>query len=569
MNLKTFFEHFDTLAEAPNGIQRLRELILDMAVRGKLVPQDPKDLTGQETFEKLLKEKADLAKEKRIRAGKKQPSVENDEISIEIPESWKWVRLDDIGNWGAGATPLRSNGDYYGGDNFWFKSGELPDGYLDGPSSETITELALKECSLRLNQPGDVLIAMYGATIGKLAILQVPATTNQAVCACTCFSSVYNRYLFTFLLAWRKNFAVMGAGAAQPNISRIKIIQTPFPLPPLAEQKRIVAKVDELMALCDALEAVQQTRNTLRQRLRASALDGLMNAPSDAELETAWAFVRDNWGLMCDRAEDVEGLRQVVLQVAVQGRLGTQNKSDENVSALLTQIGTTKKKLIKEGKLKNSKDKRTIEDENRPFNIPDGWAWAKINDFYDVSGGIQKTPQRRPVKNFFPYLRVANVQRNALDLGEIEYFELLDGELERWKLEKGDLLIIEGNGSAKEIGRCAVWYGEIENCVHQNHIIRARPLGHDGQLFTLTFLNSPSGMAEMKRLAITTSGLYSLSVGKIREIVIPLPPLAEQKRIVAKVDELMKLCDQLEDSLRQQQQKAQALAASAISHLAA
>jgi len=165
MNLKTFFEHFDTLAEAPNGIQRLRELILDMAVRGKLVPQDPKDLTGQETFEKLLKEKADLAKEKRIRAGKKQPSVENDEISIEIPESWKWVRLDDIGNWGAGATPLRSNGDYYGGDNFWFKSGELPDGYLDGPSSETITELALKECSLRLNQPGDVLIAMYGATI--------------------------------------------------------------------------------------------------------------------------------------------------------------------------------------------------------------------------------------------------------------------------------------------------------------------------------------------------------------------------------------------------------------------
>jgi type I restriction enzyme, S subunit len=230
------------------------------------------------------------------------------------------------------------------------------------------------------------------------------------------------------------------------------------------------------------------------------------------------------------------------------GKLVRQDPNDEPSSVLVTRI-KAERSLSKEKVKKDSISQPSELAANVPFQIPSSWTWQRVTDLYEVAGGIQKTPQRNPVLNFFPYLRVANVQRGRLDLNQIEYFELFDGELEKRNLQSGDLLVVEGNGSDKEIGRCAIWNGEIKNCVHQNHIIRVRPIGHNGQLFTLTFLNSPCGMAEMKSLAITTSGLYSLSVGKIREILIPFPPLAEQQRIVEKIDRLMGMCDRLEGSI--------------------
>ena len=154
-----------------------------------------------------------------------------------------------------------------------------------------------------------------------------------------------------------------------------------------------------------------------------------------------------------------------------------------------------------------------------------------------------------PKSNAYPYLGVGNVYRGYLDLTNVKQFELEPGELKRRRLECGDLLVIEGNGSLNEIGRCAKWNGEIQDCVHQNHVIRCRPRDTEISSFVLLFLNSPTGMEIMQRLAITSSGLYSLSVGKIRQIKIPLPPLTEQRRIVAKVDELMAICDRLESQL--------------------
>jgi type I restriction enzyme S subunit len=142
-------------------------------------------------------------------------------------------------------------------------------------SEERITQVALAECSLRQNQPGDVLIAMYGATIGKLGILEVPGTTNQAVCACTCFSGFSNRYLFLVLLAWRESFRASGEGGAQPNISKVKIVTTAIPVPPLAEQHRIVAKVDALMSICDAVEARLTTARDLHGQFAAAAVHHL------------------------------------------------------------------------------------------------------------------------------------------------------------------------------------------------------------------------------------------------------------------------------------------------------
>lgn len=180
---------------------------------------------------------------------KKQKVIESidETLPFEIPNSWEWVRLGEIGDWGAGATPQRGNPEYYNNGTIpWLKTGELNNDYIYD-SEEKISEIALEKCSLRYNQIGDILIAMYGATIGKLGIVGKPLTTNQACCACTPHAGIYNEYLFYLLMANKDNFIKMGFGGAQPNISREKIINFLAPIPPLAEQHRIVKKLKEVL----------------------------------------------------------------------------------------------------------------------------------------------------------------------------------------------------------------------------------------------------------------------------------------------------------------------------------
>ena len=231
----------------------MQKSILQVAIQGKLVEQHPEEGTGEELYKQIQAEKQALIKAGKIKKEKPLPEIAEDEIPFEIPESWKWVRLGSVGSWSAGATPPRTNVDYYNGNIPWLKTGDLNDGYIS-TVPESISELALEKTSVRLNPAGSVLMAMYGATIGKLGILNVPMTTNQACCACIPYGEMYNKYLFYYLLGMRKSFIKMGEGGAQPNISKEKIVNAPFPLPPLAEQKRIVARLEELLPLCERLK---------------------------------------------------------------------------------------------------------------------------------------------------------------------------------------------------------------------------------------------------------------------------------------------------------------------------
>lgn len=243
----------------------LRKSILQEAIQGKLVEQDPDDEPVSVLLERIKQEKERLIKEKKIKRDKQGSTIyrgddnkyyENlngeiiditDQIPYDLPQSWRWVRLRDIGNWGAGATPNRSNLDYYNNGTIpWIKTGELNNGIVTD-SIENVTPKALEECSLRIVNVGDVLIAMYGATIGKLAIAGIQLTTNQACCACTPFGGIYNWYLFYYLMANKETLLEMGAGGAQPNISREKIVQFLFALPPENEQHRIVSKIKKLI----------------------------------------------------------------------------------------------------------------------------------------------------------------------------------------------------------------------------------------------------------------------------------------------------------------------------------
>ena len=231
----------------------MQKAILGQAIQGKLVDQRAEEGTGQELYKAIQDEKKKLIEEGKLKKQKALPEITEDEIPFEIPDTWKWVRLGEIGDWGSGATPSRTNPEYYGGDIPWLKTGDLTDGYIyDVP--EYITRLALERTSVRLNPKGSILIAMYGATIGKLGILTKAMTTNQACCACIVFPSIYNLYLFYFLLANRTTFIKKGEGGAQPNISKEKIVNTLIPLPPLAEQERIVEKIEELLPLVEKLK---------------------------------------------------------------------------------------------------------------------------------------------------------------------------------------------------------------------------------------------------------------------------------------------------------------------------
>ena len=231
----------------------MKKNLLQYAIQGKLVEQCPEDGTAEELFAKIQEEKQRLIAEKKIKKEKPLPEITEDEKPFDIPESWKWVRLGNCGSWGSGATPSRTNSEYYGGTVPWLKTGDLNDGTIT-EIPEYITELALEKTSVRLNPIGSVLMAMYGATIGKLGILGIEATTNQACCACIPYEGVYNKFLFYFLMASRTAFIKLGEGGAQPNISKEKIVNALIPLPPLAEQKRIVEKLEQLLPLCERLK---------------------------------------------------------------------------------------------------------------------------------------------------------------------------------------------------------------------------------------------------------------------------------------------------------------------------
>ena len=244
----------------------LKKSILQEAIQGKLVPQIPEEGTAQELLEQIKTEKQKLVKEGKLKKstlndsvifrgddnkyyekiGKKCVDI-TEEIPFEIPNSWTWARMGGIGDWGAGSTPQRTNQNYYGGNILWLKTGELNNGIVYD-TEEKITQKAFQDCSLRMNKIGDVLIAMYGATIGKLAVVGKELTTNQACCGCTPYI-VFNWYLFYFLMASRDTFIKKGEGGAQPNISRVRLVEHLIPLPPLREQKRIVQKIEQLMQL--------------------------------------------------------------------------------------------------------------------------------------------------------------------------------------------------------------------------------------------------------------------------------------------------------------------------------
>ncbi|EPP5738804.1 restriction endonuclease subunit S [Vibrio cholerae] len=529
------------------GVKKLRELILELAVQGKLVPQDPNDEPASVLLKRIAQEKAQLVKEKKLKKPKKLPNISDEEKPFDLPNGWSWIRLNEYGEWGSGSTPKRSNSGYYDGGIPWFKSGELKADYIS-ESEETITELALSETSVRYNNVGDVLVAMYGATIGKTAILSVRATTNQAVCACTPFTGLSNTYLLTLLKAYKARLIGMGAGGAQPNISREKIINTVIALPSTAEQHRIVAKVDELMVLCDQLEQQTEASIEAHQVLVTTLLDTLTNSANADELMQNWTRISEHFDTLFTTEESIDQLKQTILQLAVMGKLVPQDPSDEPAAELLKRIAEEKAQLVKEKKIKKSTSTDSIIKEHCNWTLNEGWGCAELQElcrFIDYRG---KNPKKS--EQGVRLITAKNIRNGYIKNDPVEYIS--DDLYKQWMVrglpKKRDILFITEGHTMGYVAQVELDY----SFALAQRTICLQCFGDLSPEYLRIALMSPQFQLMVKDNE-TGSAAGGIKASKLKRLPIPVPTLPEQVNIVERVDCLLAICEQLKDRLKDSQ----------------
>ncbi|MCC8362627.1 restriction endonuclease subunit S [Lysobacter sp. A6] len=428
----------------------------------------------------------------------------------EVPSGWESAKLKDVVELRTGpfGSSLHQH-DYVDGGIPIVNPMHIENGRINPSQKHRVSQ----ETAERLNEFrldfGDVVLGRRGE-MGRCAVVQ--ATQVGWLCGTGSLivrprQGIASDFLQGLLSsdAVVKHLTAEAVGTTMVNLNQRILLDLDVLIPPCKEQARIIEKLEELLSDLDAgvaeLKAAQRKLAQYRQSLLKAAVEGALTA----DWRAAPGKPQETGADLLQRILRERRARWEQKQLAKFAEQGTappkgwRAKYSEPVAPDLADLPP----------------------------LPDGWTWASLDQLAEIQGGIQKQPSRAPVANRYPFLRVANVARGHLKLDEIHEIELFEGELERLALQKGDILVVEGNGSLTEIGRCALWDGSIENAVHQNHLIRARPVLVKGE-FIEAWLNSLRGIQRMTALAATTSGLYTLSVGKISKIPVPLPPLSEQ-----------------------------------------
>jgi len=543
------------------GIKKLRELILELAVRGKLVPQDPSDEPASALLARIAAEKARLVKEGKIKKPKALPEISEEEKPFELPEGWEWQRLGAIGFTQTGGTPSKSSQEYFGNDIPFIKPGDISDTSVIY-DNEGLSTLGAEKLG-RLAPSGSILMVCIG-TIGKCNKIDRLCAFNQQINSVTPYVEIYD-FLHKCLsssyfqaLAWENSSSTTIA-----ILNKGKWEVQPVPLPPISEQHRIVAKVDELMALCDQLEQRSESQLAVHQTLVETLLATLTDSCDADELTQNWARLSTHFNTLFSTEASIDALKQTILQLAVMGKLVPQDPSDEPASALLERIAAEKAQLVKEKKIKKEKPLPAISEEEKPFELPQGWEWCRLEHISEVitKGSSPKWQGVNYTDNSEDVLFVTseNVDAFRLKFDNEKYVERHFNEIEsRSILKKNDILM---NIVGASIGRTAIF--DVDKVANINQAVCLIRIMRDASslVYLLNFFNSIICVSYMYDKQVDNARA-NLSMGNIAQFVIPIPPLEEQHRIVAKVDELMTLCDQLNARLQTSQQTQLALAES-------
>ena len=516
MKLETFFEKFDQFADAPDAVAKMRELVLQLAVQGKLVEQRTKELPARECILKANKPLVDIA---------------SDEL-VETSAGWVALPLGCLiaSNTGGG-TPSKQNPSYWNGPIPWASVKDIQSEKYLVSTIDSITEEGLEDSSSNLIPPNR-LIVVTRMGLGKMAINTIPVAINQDLRAIEPTTALYLD--FAYLLF--KSLKMVGSGVTVKGITVDKLHAMPVLLPPLAEQKRIVAKVDELMALCDRLEAQQQERKTRHAALARASLARFADAPTPANL---------NFIFHKSYAITPADLRKSILTLAVQGKLVPQDPNDGLAEELLETIAKQRAKLGSDS-LRKTKPCRQFTSDEAPNDIPETWVWTMLGEVTDIGTG--STPSRTEASFWMggtiPWITSGSTSRSPIT-EEDELVTPAAVKAHRLRLYPPGTLLVALYGQGKTRGQVAAL--EISATINQA-CAAICPLDGIPPIQRYLKLLLEKQYDEMRSLS-AGGAQPNLNVQKIKEVLVPLPPLAEQRRIVAKVEQLMALVDALETQL--------------------
>ncbi|MGS0614834.1 restriction endonuclease subunit S [Xanthomonas oryzae pv. oryzicola] len=524
------------LAGAPNGIKKLRELILELAVRGKLVPQDPNDEPASELLQRIAGEKARLVAEGKIKKQKALTERDDEEKAFDLPAGWALARLSDVVN--------VLNGRAY-------KKEELLDngtpvlrvGNLFTSSHWYYSDLNLEED--KYCNPGDLLFA-WSASFGPFIWQGERSIYHYHIWKLDFYAKdqLSKHYLYNLLLEQTQEIKAAGHGVSMVHMTKEKMEKLVVPVPPLPEQHRIVAKVDELMALCDRLDTRQADADSAHAQLVQALLDSLTHARDAEDFAHSWQRLAERFHTLFTTESSIDALKQTLLQLAVMGRLVPQDPFDEPVSELLKQLAEERARLVAEGKIRNPKVHPAISDEEMAFSPPRGWQWVRKADVFKfVNGYAFKSEWFKP--KGIRLLRNINVAHGEVDWAEAAYLsENQAAEYHAFSLVENDVVLTLDRPIISGGLKYAVIRRSDLPCLLLQRVAKISPYAESVTVgYLVAWLNSSFFVRAID--PGRSNGVPHISTNQVAGMPFALPPIAEQHRIVAKVDQLMALCDQL------------------------
>lgn len=541
-------QHFDTAFAAPDGIKKLRELILTLAMQGRLVPQDPDDPPASELVKEIEVEKRRLVKEGKIKTPKALPEIKADEVPYELPEGWVWVRLHDVFDVRDGThdTPKYIEEGYP-----LITSKNLYTGKLSFDDVKFISEADHKKiCERSAVAVGDILLAMIGS-IGNPVIVDSNvdfSIKNVALFKFYVDRKPDNRFFYYFLSLSQNKMKAISSGAVQSFVSLGFLRNYVFPLPPLSEQHRIVAKIDQLMARCDELEALRAEHDQKRLAVHTSAITRLLDAQEKNSFDEAWQFITRHFDPLYSVKENVTELRKTILQLSMKGKLSSPLATDMPITSLIQKLKIEQE--INPSIKKKEKDSIFNKLNEALNNVMNNRVDLEAMAFCGfITKGTTPSANELTTSGDIPFIKVYNIINNKLNFNYKPSFVPLNvhrSKLKRSVLFPGDVIM---NIVGPPLGKVAIINDQYSEWNMNQALAVFRPLAGIYNRYIYYALTTGSVLESVLRDVKGTAGQDNLSLEQCRTIVIPIPSIEEQHRIVAKIDQLMALCDDLEHQI--------------------
>ncbi|PKH00881.1 restriction endonuclease subunit S [Paraglaciecola sp. MB-3u-78] len=546
------------------GVKKLRELILELAFCGKLVPNDINYCVHDDILNNMAAEKEHFHNKKNVRLQKFKTITEKFELPP-IPKSWKSVYFDEVITYitdfqaNGSFSTLKQNVTYYDEKNYALlvRLTDLRHGLSDSRSFKYTDKKGFDFLSKSSIEGGEFVVANVGAGVGttlEVPNIDMPATLAPNMFMIVLSKLIAKRYFLYYSQSpvYKRYIELVNAGTGQPKINKTEYKNCKLPLPSTEEQHRIVAKVDELMALCDQLEAQTESSIDAHKTLVEVLLATLTDAKDANELNDSWQRLSQHFDVLFTTQASIDQLKQTILQLAVMGKLVKQDPKDEPASKLLERIATEKQQLIKDGKIKKQKPLPSITDEEKPFELPDGWEFSCLQDItLLITDGKHGDCNNLENSGYF-FLSAKDIKNGKLvydNARQIESSEFAEVH-QRTNLEHGDICMVNTGAT---VGKMAIvediQFTRKTTFQKSVAVIKVAKLNINNRYAAL-FLQSETRNFLKKSGG---SAINNLLLGDLKKKITPVPPLIEQHRIVAKVDELMTLCDSLKANLRQAQ----------------